>query len=138
MSYYIILPFIGFIASGIIKYSVNYFRYGRMEAKKRIGNGGFPSTHTTVISAPLVYILLTNGWNQPILGVGCAVLIITVIDATGTRRTLGRHARILNELLASKTYILRERQGHTWVEVLGGCGLGFVLACMAYLVDLRF
>ncbi len=138
MFYYIILPFIGWIVSGTVKYLVNYCGYGRMEAKRKIGNGGFPSTHTTIISAPLAYIILSKGWNEPEVGLGCAILMITVIDATGIRRAVGLHAQILNSLPTNNIYNLRESQGHNWFEVLGGCILGFIVALLTYLIQLAF
>lgn len=135
MSYYIILPFLGWILSGTIKYLLNYYRYGRREANQRIGNGGFPSTHTTIISTLLAYIIFTHGLNDPVTGLGCAVLIITIIDATGIRRAVGRHAQVLNNLSLTNTTKLRESQGHNWFEVLGGGTLGFITGWLAYLIQ---
>lgn len=134
MFYYFILPFIGWIVSGTVKFLLNYFRYGKLEAKKRIGNGGFPSTHTTIITTPLAYIILTKGIDEPIVGLGFAILLVIIIDATGIRRAVGIHAQILNNLPTTKTYYLRESQGHNWFEVFGGCILGFLVALFAYLI----
>lgn len=54
MSYFI-ATLISWLVSSCVKCAFNYLRYGN-EAKARIGNGGFPSTHTTVITTPTVLI----------------------------------------------------------------------------------
>ena len=44
-----VAPFIGWLVSGCLKFAINYIRFGK-DAKSRIGNGGFPSTHTTIMT----------------------------------------------------------------------------------------
>lgn len=129
---YAVVPMIAWFAAGTLKFIVNYIRFNR-QAVKLIGNGGFPSTHTTVMSSTVFLIGLSEGVASPILGLGVAVLMITIIDAMGIRRAVGRQASAINRYLISENSeqpILRERQGHKPFEVLGGLMLGLIVALM--------
>lgn len=129
---YAVVPMIAWFAAGTLKFIVNYIRFNR-QAVKLIGNGGFPSTHTTVMSSTVFLIGLSEGVASPIFGLGVAVLMITIIDAMGIRRAVGRQASAINRYLISENSeqpVLRERQGHKPFEVLGGLMLGLIVALM--------
>ena len=133
MNYYFIAPIIGWFISGTIKYIINYFRYGG-KAKEHIGTGGFPSTHTTVITAPTVLIGLKEGFTSPIFGLAVAIVIIVIMNATGLRSEVGRHAKILNEIKnkeksnTKNTFTTqREEIGHSIFEIIGGLILGIII-----------
>lgn len=49
------MPIISWIASGMLKFIINYVRFLKA-AVKLIGNGGFPSTHTTILSGTIMFI----------------------------------------------------------------------------------
>ncbi|RKD22072.1 acid phosphatase [Ammoniphilus oxalaticus] len=124
---YAVLPLIAWFCSGVLKFAINYARFGA-EARERIGNGGFPSTHTTVVSSAVMLIGFKEGFNTPLFSLGLAFLMITIIDATGVRRAVGDHAQHLNRLIKpSQQKKLRESQGHTKWEALGGLALGALL-----------
>jgi uncharacterized protein len=131
---YFLAPFIGWLVSGTIKFLINYIRFGN-EAKSRIGNGGFPSTHTTVMVTPTFLIGLNEGFLSPIFGLAVAITYIIIIDATGLRRAVGNHAKLINEMvikdkeLNHKQYNrLRESMGHSVFEVIGGILTGILTA----------
>lgn len=135
---YILAPFIGWFIAGVLKFIINYIRFG--DAKSRIGNGGFPSNHTTIMTTIVMLIGFKEGFFTPIFGLGVAVTYIVIIDATGLRRHVGRHAERLNRISESSTYIseqtkkLRESMGHTPFEVLGGICLGTLIGYALSLV----
>ncbi|MGO0063817.1 divergent PAP2 family protein [Brevibacillus fluminis] len=129
---YVLAPFIGWLVSGTTKFIINYLRFGK-EARHRVGNGGFPSTHTTVMVTTICLIGLQEGFTHPVFGLGVAVTFIIIIDATGLRRAVGRHAALLNQLAkehpeAAGSKPLRESMGHTKWEIVGGIVLGVLLA----------
>lgn len=126
---YAITPILAWFIAGTVKFIVNYIRF-RSEATNLIGNGGFPSNHTTVISSIVFLIGLSEGMSSPIFGLGVAVFMITIIDAMGIRRAVGKHATMINQYVVSEpsATLLRERQGHTPFEVLGGLVLGLLVA----------
>lgn len=119
------MPFIAWFVAGCAKFIINYLRFGR-EAKKLIGYGGFPSTHTTIISSVVFLVGLKEGFGTPVFSLGLGVLLLVIIDAHGLRRNVGYHGKILNQL--QNNIKLRERMGHSWGEILGGLALGMFLA----------
>lgn len=128
---YIITPFIGWFLSGCIKFAINYLRFGK-EAKKLIGNGGFPSTHTTIMTSTLSLIGWMEGFTSAIFGLGVAITYIVIIDATGLRRVVGKHAAALNRMGQFGEF--RERMGHTKIEVCGGIILGSLIGTLLYFI----
>jgi uncharacterized protein len=121
---YAFAPFIAWLVAGLLKFAINHFRYGN--AKERIGNGGFPSNHTTIVTTTTMLIGFGEGFNSPMFGLGAALTFIVIIDATGLRRHVGRHAAAIN-LLQPSSGKLRESMGHNAVEVLGGLAIGTLL-----------
>jgi acid phosphatase family membrane protein YuiD len=134
---YPVLPFIAWLVSGTLKYAVNSVRHGR-DARKLIGNGGFPSTHTSVVSSVTMLIGFDQGWGTPLFGLAIAVTYIIMIDAVGIRRAVGENAKRINvmalETALANEVVLRERQGHTRLEVFGGFAVGTLLAWIASLM----
>lgn len=131
---YILLPFAAWIIAGSCKFAVNSFRHGA-EAKALIGYGGFPSTHSTVLSSVVFFAGFQTGWQSSIFTLGLGALVILVIDAHGLRRKVGEQAAVLNRLQQKvdpeHVTPLRERMGHSWLEIGGGLALGVLLAWSA-------
>jgi acid phosphatase family membrane protein YuiD len=129
------LPFIAWLCSGVLKYLINRVRFGE-QAGQHIGNGGFPSTHTSVISSITMLIGFEQGWGTPLFGLAAAISYIVMIDAVGLRRAVGESAKRINALARETASPegqaqLREKQGHTRLEVLGGLAVGTLLAWAA-------
>ncbi|WP_282937767.1 divergent PAP2 family protein [Paenibacillus sp. RC67] len=133
---YPVLPFIAWVVSGTLKYAVNRIRHGH-EARRLIGNGGFPSTHTSVVSSVTMLIGFDQGFGTPMFGLGVALTYIVMIDAVGIRRAVGDNAKWINRLTRENAAMveagLRERQGHTRLELLGGLAVGTLLGWAASL-----
>ena len=127
---YILLPFAAWIIAGSLKFAINFLRNGK-KAKDLIGYGGFPSTHTTILSSGVFSVGFAEGFYSPIFAFALSVLIITTIDAHGLRRHVGLHAKEINKAHNAN---LRERMGHTYVEIFGGLVLGAALSYAAYVI----
>lgn len=131
-----VVPLAAWVASGTLKFIVNWMKHGKA-AGRLVGNGGFPSTHTSVVSSITMLIGFSSGCNSPLFGLGVALTCIVVIDALGVRRAVGQGAKRINELsrrvMTEQQPQLRERQGHTKTEVLGGLGVGTLVAWLVYL-----
>ena len=95
--------------------------------------GGMPSSHSAIVTSLCTTIAFKNGLNSDIFLVSFVFLLVVVRDAFGVRRSSGIQARKINEIgndLKEKGIIesykpLKEVDGHTPMEVLCGCLLGF-------------
>lgn len=119
------------LINGGIKFTVNFIKNGK-DAFGLIGYGGFPSTHTSIVTSMLSYTGFTYGWDNPAIAAILALLWVVVNDAKSLRRMVGKHASSLNKLDPSITH--RERVGHTITEIIGGAVVGFCVgAAIAYI-----
>lgn len=117
---YILLPFAAWIISGSIKFLINEIRYGK--GRELQGYGGLPSTHTSIISSAVFFYGFSEGFFTPTFTLGLSVLLLFIMDAHNLRIKVGKHAEILNTL--QDKVKLRERMGHTWLEIFCGLILG--------------
>ena len=129
---YLITPVLTWMVVGPIKFLISSVRYRRW-AFDLVGNGGFPSNHSAVVSSMATLIALREGMGHPAFGVAVTLAFIVMIDANSLRQHVGRHAVTLNRLQEGKEdyVILRERMGHTRFEIAGGIltgiGMGFLI-----------
>jgi acid phosphatase family membrane protein YuiD len=129
---YLVTPVLTWMVVGPIKFLISSVRLRRW-AFDLVGNGGFPSNHSAVVSSMATLIALREGMGHPAFGVAVTLAFIVMIDANSLRQHVGRHAVALNRLHDGKTeyVVLRERMGHTKVEILGGIltgiGMGFLI-----------
>ena len=94
-----------------------------------IGYGGLPSNHSAIVSSVATLIALKEGIGHPAFGVALALAFIVVLDANSLRGQVGKHAVALNRLAASsETPRLRERIGHTIIEIAAGILTGAAVA----------
>jgi hypothetical protein len=129
---YLVTPVLTWMVVGPIKFLITSARQRRW-AFNLVGNGGFPSNHSSVVTSMATLIALREGMGHPAFGVAVTLAFIVMIDANSLRQHVGRHAVIINRLHEGKTdyVILRERMGHTLVEIGGGIatgiGMGFLI-----------
>ncbi|ABP33551.1 divergent PAP2 family protein [Polynucleobacter asymbioticus] len=127
---YILIPFLAWLVAGILKFLINSLRARRF-AFDLIGYGGLPSNHSAIVSSIAMLIALREGINNPAFGVAIALAFIVILDASSLRRQVGKHASAinkLNSLNASHASFLRERMGHTRIEILAGVLTGLAVA----------
>jgi acid phosphatase family membrane protein YuiD len=109
---YLITPFLTWLVVGPIKFLINSARQGRW-AFNLVGNGGFPSNHSSVVSSMATLIALREGIAHPAFGVAVTLAFIVMIGA-------------------AKHTTLRERMGHTLVEICGGIATGIGMGFLVY------
>ena len=136
--YYFFCPLLGWVISGSIKFCVNCFCFGYRTAFKLIGYGGFPSTHSSIISSALFLALMVEGVDSISVLIALSVLIIVALDAKSLRRQIGLHAKRINFLSKNdrKFIPLRERIGHSFFQIMGGMFVGLVSAMIIYNIRL--
>lgn len=135
---YALTPIITWLLVGPLKFVINSLRAGRW-AFDLIGNGGFPSNHSAVVSSMATLIALKEGIGTPAFGVACTLAFIVVIDANSLRQHVGKHAAAINRLnrgaqAESGKTPLRTRMGHTKIEIAGGLVTGVLVAHLIHAV----
>jgi uncharacterized protein len=131
---YLYTPLVAWFATGILKFFINSFKARRF-AFDLIGYGGLPSNHSAIVSSIATLIALQDGINTPAFGVAIALAFIVILDASSLRRQVGKHAvaiNKLNSLTSNASISLRERIGHTRIEILAGVVTGSVVAYLVY------
>jgi acid phosphatase family membrane protein YuiD len=133
---YALAPLAGYVAGGTLKFALNGARVGA-RAFERIGYGGLPSTHTTIVTTTTALIGMREGIATPAFAVSLTLALIVVLDAVDLRRRLESHAIALNRLAAGTSAgpPLRERLGHRPLEILAGIVTG--CACAWLLAHVR-
>jgi acid phosphatase family membrane protein YuiD len=127
---YALTPFLAWFITGILKFMVNSFREKRL-AIELIGYGGLPSNHSAIVSSMATLIALKEGINTPTFGVALTLAFIVILDASSLRRQVGKHAaaiNLLNHLSKNNPKLLRERMGHTRIEIASGVVVGVLVA----------
>lgn len=118
---YLLTPFLTWLVVGPIKFLINSARQRRL-AFDLVGNGGFPSNHSAVVTSMATLIALREGISHPAFGVAVTLAFVVMIDANSLRQHVGRQAAAINRLAGGGR--LRERMGHTLVEIGGGIATG--------------
>ncbi|MBS7526700.1 divergent PAP2 family protein [Fusibacter paucivorans] len=99
------------------------------------GSGGMPSSHTSTIVAASTAIGLTVGWETPMFALSLIMAFIVMYDASGVRRSVGKQAKLLNDIIEDlfehkqlQEQRLKELVGHKPTEVVVGAILGVIIA----------
>lgn len=125
-----------FIAQ-LLKVAVSLFVLRKLNLQLIMSSGGFPSSHSSTVSALALGIGKYYGWDSPIFSVSIVFGMIVMYDAAGVRRAAGKQAEVLNQLverlyqgsdLAQER--LKELIGHTPFEVFGGVIVGIIVGLL--------
>ena len=130
---YLVTPLLTWITVGPIKFLINSIK-ARKWAFNLVGNGGFPSNHSAVVSSMATLIALREGIGHPAFGVAVTLCFIVIIDANSLRQHFGRQAAAINRLAKDATdhKWLRERMGHTVIEICGGLLTGIAIGHVVF------
>jgi acid phosphatase family membrane protein YuiD len=128
---YFVTPFMAWLVAGTLKFFINSISSKKL-AIGLVGYGGLPSNHSAIVSSTTALIALKEGIEHPAFGVAITFTFIVMLDANSLRREVGRHAKAINKLIAgvSDQQILRERIGHTRVEIIAGIIVGVTIAAV--------
>ncbi len=128
---YALTPFLAWFVAGTLKFAINSIR-ARRWAFGLIGYGGLPSNHSAIVSSIATVIALRVGVDTPSFGVAVALAFIVLLDARSLRGQVGKHAVAINRLNADDAGRdpLRERIGHSAVEIVSGVFVGAGVAVL--------
>jgi uncharacterized protein len=126
---YALTPFLAWTVAGLLKFMINSIKAKQL-AFGLIGYGGLPSNHSAIVSSMAALIALKEGIDHPAFGIAITLAFIVMLDASSLRRQVGKHAVVINRLAASlKPHdTLRERMGHTAIEIAAGIVVGIGIA----------
>ncbi|MFA5644571.1 MAG: divergent PAP2 family protein [Patescibacteria group bacterium] len=143
MNLYVIIatPFISAFLAQIIK--IILVKKNKMKIKDliRLSYSGMPSGHSAFVISLATIIGLSEGFTSSLFALSLAFAVIIINDALRLRRYLGQQGAIINilikdlkedQFLDEKYPILRERIGHTIVEVIAGILLGLIIGILMF------
>lgn len=136
---YALTPFLAWLAAGTTKFLINSIRAKQL-AWRLIGYGGLPSNHSAIVSSMVALIALKEGINHPAFGAAITVAFIVILDANSLRRQVGKHAEAIN-ILSKNTknpLRLRERIGHSFIEIVTGILIGSIIALIIYSTNIGY
>jgi acid phosphatase family membrane protein YuiD len=126
---YLLTPFLAWLVAGSLKFLINSFKAGE-PAFGLVGYGGLPSNHSSIVSSTAALIALREGIASPMFGIAVTLAFIVMLDANSLRRQVGKQAAAINRLAGgSEGHMpLRERMGHSRIEILAGIATGIAVA----------
>lgn len=132
--------FANFIAQGI-KPLVHYYTHRKWEFRLLMDSGGFPSSHTSTVTALILSVGISEGFGSTLFTIAFVFGVITAYDAANVRYYAGRNIQITQQLikdlkaltsvpLDDPIYVSKIKAvlGHHWFEVFGGMILGLMVA----------
>ena len=134
---YLITPFVAWLSAGIIKFAINSIK-ARKLAFNLIGYGGLPSNHSAIVSSIAALIAFKQGIENPAFGVAVALAFVVMLDANSLRKQVGKQAELINRLSVSTRLTnhvpLRERMGHSKMEIIAGILVGIAIAALIHFI----
>ena len=128
---------ISWFLAQLLKFIITYVTTGKSVPERLVGSGGMPSSHTALVCSATIAAAKSEGTASPIFAVCFILACIVMYDAMNVRRQAGEHAKVINRMINEKEIgkesgyedvTLKEKLGHTPLEVLGGALLGIVVA----------
>ncbi|MDT7521973.1 divergent PAP2 family protein [Rhodoferax sp. TBRC 17198] len=128
---YALTPFLAWLVAGVSKFIINSIKAKQL-AFGLVGYGGLPSNHSAIVSSMAALIALKEGIGHPAFGVAITLAFIVMLDASSLRRQVGKHAEAINKIAHAEAnhQTLRERMGHTRLEIAAGIVVGILVATL--------
>jgi len=123
------------MASQIIKGVIQSIQTG-FSIKNFLGDGGFPSTHSGLVSCLTLSIFFEQGFSV-LFFASIVFSIIVINDSFRVRKETGDHAKILNKIIIKENLSfpkMFEREGHTKGQVVAGIIFGIIITLIIYTV----
>lgn len=130
---YLVTPLLAWLIAGCLKFLINSIKAKKL-AFGLIGYGGLPSNHSAIVSSMVALIAFKEGIDTPAFGVALTLAFIVMLDANSLRRVVGKHAVEINKLAKDdpEYQLLRERMGHTKIEILAGISVGLLVSFILF------
>ena len=139
--YPLIAALLANVAAQVLKLFNFYFRSGRWDLHQVISCGGFPSSHSSTVTALSLSIGLQEGFTSPFFAITCIFAFIVIYDAVNVRYYAGKNIQLTKQLISDIEEMqkvnfsdpiyhekIKDVLGHKFVEAIGGILLGLLVA----------
>lgn len=128
------------ILAQVLKTVVYYYRTGKWDFHWIIASGGFPSSHSSTVTALSLSIGIQEGFDSAIFAVTTIFSFIVMYDACHVRYYSGKNIELTQQLVKDLHEMtglhfddpiyqekLKNVLGHKFVEVIGGFVVGLAV-----------
>ena len=128
------------ILAQVLKTVVYYYRTGKWDFHWVIASGGFPSSHSSTVTALSLSIGIQEGFDSAIFAVTTIFSFIVMYDACHVRYYSGKNIELTQQLVKDLREMtglhfddpiyqekLKNVLGHKFVEVVGGFVVGLAV-----------
>lgn len=139
-NYILSVALLSWLTAQVCKTLINFALSGKFDAERLWGAGGMPSAHSALVCSMFLATAKMMGVNSPGFAFAFVLAAIVMYDAMGVRRETGEQAKVINRILYefseeddhwTEDYKrLKEKVGHTPLEVLSGALLGILIAVL--------
>jgi acid phosphatase family membrane protein YuiD len=138
---YISIPLIIVAVSQAVKLATDKIK-GNFDLKNLLSfYGGMPSSHTAFAVSITTLVGLRLGFDSGVFGVALVFTLLVMRDAIALRNIIGQQSVLLNryrrqlpETEQAGVPVLREKMGHSAIEVAAGAALGIILTWILSLI----
>ena len=124
------------VIAQVLKPIVLYFRTKELDVHQCIACGGFPSSHSSTVTALTIAIGMNEGFDSALFAITCVFSFIVIYDAANVRYYAGRNIQLTLKGLKFNDPIYHEKiksvLGHKFIEILGGILLGILVSLSMY------
>lgn len=128
------------ILAQVLKTVVYYYRTGKWDFHWVLASGGFPSSHSSTVTALSLSIGIQEGFDSAIFAVTIIFSFIVMYDACHVRYYSGKNIELTQQLVKDLREMtglhfddpiyqekLKNVLGHKFVEVIGGFVVGLAV-----------
>lgn len=129
----------------MLKPVFHYIRTRQWKPLLVIESGGFPSSHTSTVTALTLAVGIQENFSSTMFAVTLGFSLIVAYDAANVRYYAGQNIKITQQLikdiqlltqvqLDDPIYLVKVKEvlGHKWTEVFGGIIVGLMMAAIIY------
>ena len=121
------------VIAQVLKPIVLYFRTKELDVHQCIACGGFPSSHSSTVTALTIAIGMNEGFDSALFAITCVFSFIVIYDAANVRYYAGRNIQLTKQLISDLETLkglkfndpiyhekIKSVLGHKFIEILGG------------------
>ena len=129
------------VIAQLLKPMISYLFTHKWNWSLAHASGGFPSSHSALVSALSLSVGLQEQFRSSIFAVTLAFSVIVIYDAANVRYYSGQNIKVTQQLVKDLEEMFPDRfndplydtklkpvLGHRWFEVFGGIVLGLIVA----------